>query len=78
MEVTMYDDNEADEHRTIDWASTCRLALVVSIVAAACALLLSRLIGETALIVSVIVAGTAASWFQLEQQHAIGDTARRD
>ena len=73
----MYDENETDEHRTIDWASTCRLALVVSIVAAACALLLSHVIGETALILSVIVAGTAASWFQLEQQHATGAAARR-
>ena len=74
----MHDEHETEEYRMIDWASTCRLALVVSIVAAACALLLSHLIGETALIVSVIVAGTAASWFQLEQRPAIGDTARRD
>ncbi|MFN6120859.1 MAG: hypothetical protein ACK5CE_14680 [Actinomycetes bacterium] len=51
----------------IDWAASCRLALVVSIAAAAAALLLSGVVGETVLVVAVIVAGTAASWFHLEQ-----------
>jgi hypothetical protein len=50
----------------IDWAASCRLALVVSIVAAAAALLLSAVVGETALVVTVIVAATATSWFHLE------------
>ncbi|MEX1106118.1 MAG: hypothetical protein WEB78_07970 [Ilumatobacteraceae bacterium] len=73
----MYDD-EINTHETIDWAGTCRLALVVSILAAASALLLSRLVGETALVVSVIVAGTMVSWFQLEHRPAVGRAARRD
>lgn len=50
----------------IDWAASCRLALVVSILAAAAALLLSAVVGETALVVTVIVAATAISWFHLE------------
>ena len=50
----------------IDWAASCRLALVVSVVAAAAALLLSAVVGETALVVTVIVAATATSWFHLE------------
>lgn len=50
----------------IDWAASCRLALVVSIVAAAAALLLSAVVGETALVVTVIVAATVTSWFHLE------------
>ena len=66
----MDDDVETDELPTTDWAASCRLALVISVLAGAAALLLSHLVGETALIVSVIVAGTAASWFQLEQQPA--------
>lgn len=78
MGVTMYDEIETDEQHIIDWAGTCRLALVVSILAAAAALLLVHLVGETTLIVSIIVAGTAASWFQLEQRPAVTGAARRD
>jgi len=51
----------------IDWVASCRLALVVSLVAAVAALLLATLVGETAVVVTVIVAGTVASWFHLEQ-----------
>lgn len=51
----------------IDWAASCRLALVVSIVAAAVALGLVAVVGETTAIVMVIVAATATSWFHLEQ-----------
>lgn len=50
----------------IDWMASCRLALVVSLVAALAALLLSTFVGETAVILTVIVAGTVASWFHLE------------
>jgi hypothetical protein len=58
-------DNEQND---VDWAAMCRLALVVSVVAGAMALLLSHAIGEMTVIVSVIVIGTAASWFELEHQ----------
>jgi hypothetical protein len=51
----------------VDWAASCRLALVVSIVAALLALALVTVVGETAAIVMVIVAATATSWFHLEQ-----------
>ena len=74
----MYDETETDETGMIDWAGSCRLALVVSVLAGAAALLVSHIVGETALIVSVIVAGTAASWLHLEQQPAAEPAARRD
>lgn len=74
----MYDETETDEPAMIDWAASCRLALVVSVLAGAAALLVSHIVGETALIVSVIVAGTAASWLHLEQQPAVEHAARRD
>ncbi|MCB0998893.1 MAG: hypothetical protein KDB40_06300 [Acidimicrobiales bacterium] len=51
----------------IDWAASCRLALVVSIVAALAALVLAGAIGEIAVVVSVIAVATAVSWFHLEQ-----------
>jgi hypothetical protein len=63
----------------IDWAASCRLALVVSIVAAAVALGLVSFVGETASIVMIIVAATATSWFHLEQgQLTRPATVRRD
>ena len=58
-----------------DWAGSCRLALLVSTIAAVAALVLSRVIDETALIVSVIVVSSAVSWFQLE--HRPGPTPAR-
>jgi hypothetical protein len=58
--------DRSDPGQRIDWAASCRLALVVSILAAAAALLLSAVVGETALVVTVIVAATAISWFHLE------------
>jgi len=59
------DRNERNDR--IDWVASCRLALVVSLVAALAALLLATVVGETAVVVTVIVAGTVASWFHLEQ-----------
>ncbi len=58
--------NVPERERPIDWAASCRLALVVSILAAAAALLLSTVVGETALVVCVIVTASAISWFHLE------------
>jgi putative Mn2+ efflux pump MntP len=58
--------DRGDREHQVDWAASCRLALVVSILAAAAALLLSAVVGETALVVTVIVAATAISWFHLE------------
>ena len=52
----------------VDWAGTCRLALVVSILAAFAALLLVGVLPESTIVVAVIVAGTAASWYQLERR----------
>jgi hypothetical protein len=63
----------------VDWAASCRLALVVSIVAAVVALGLVSVVGETAAIVMIIVAATATSWFHLEQgQLTRPATVRRD
>ncbi len=61
-------EHHREAHEPIDWPGTCRLALVVSIAAGLAALLLSGIVGEMAVVVSVIVAGTAASWFQLEHR----------
>ncbi len=58
--------DEFDPERQVDWAASCRLALVVSILAAAAALAFSALVGETALVVCVILAASAVSWFHLE------------
>lgn len=74
--VYEWDDQPTER---VDWAASCRLALVVSIVAAALALVLASLIGETTAIVLVIVAATATSWFHLEQgQLTRPATVRRD
>ncbi|MEN9505141.1 MAG: hypothetical protein RI958_1067 [Actinomycetota bacterium] len=51
----------------IDWRGHCRLALLVSMVAAVAAIVLTPVIGSTAVIVTVIVGGTCASWFLLER-----------
>lgn len=58
---------DGDGTERVDWAASCRLALVVSIVAALVALCMVSLVGETTSIVMVIVAATATSWFHLEQ-----------
>jgi hypothetical protein len=50
----------------IDWAASCRLALVVSVFAAIAVLALSSLVSETVLIVAVIAVGTATSWVHLD------------
>jgi hypothetical protein len=56
--------NENDDR--IDWAAQCRLALRVSLLAMLAAALLYPFVAETTIIVSVIVAGTIASWWHLE------------
>ncbi len=58
--------SDADAELRVDWAASCRLALVVSILAAAAALALATVVGETALVVMVIVAASIVSWFHLE------------
>lgn len=68
-----------EQTERIDWAASCRLALVVSIVAALMAIGLVSLVGETTAIVMIIVAATATSWFHLEQgQLTRPVTVRRD
>lgn len=69
----------SEQTERIDWAASCRLALVVSIVAAFVAIGLVSLVGETTAIVMIIVAATATSWFHLEQgQLTRPATVRRD
>ena len=67
--------NSTTDWAGTDWAGSCRLALLVSTIAAVAALVLSRVIDETTLIVSVIVVSSAVSWFQLE--HRPGPTPAR-
>jgi sterol desaturase/sphingolipid hydroxylase (fatty acid hydroxylase superfamily) len=67
--IDQYDTDElSDQLSVVDWAGTFRLALVVSILAAFAALLLVGLLPESTIVVAVIVAGTAASWYQLEHR----------
>jgi hypothetical protein len=54
----------ADE--PIDWPGMMRLALIVSLFAAAAAMALVDHMSETAIVLSVIVLATMASWFHLE------------
>ena len=68
-DIDQYDTDELSEQLSdVDWAGTFRLALVVSILAAFAALLLVGLLPESTIVVAVIVAGTAASWYQLERR----------
>ena len=66
--VMMNERHDIEQSASVDWAGTCRLALVVSIVAALTALALVAVLPETTIIVAIIVAGTAASWYQLERR----------
>jgi hypothetical protein len=68
-DIDQYDADELCEQLSdVDWAGTFRLALVVSVLAAFAALLLVGLLPESTIVVAVIVAGTAASWYQLERR----------
>ncbi|MCU1358851.1 MAG: hypothetical protein JWN99_140 [Ilumatobacteraceae bacterium] len=49
-----------------DWADMVRLALIVSLFAGAAAMALVGHVSEMAIVVSVIVIATMASWFHLE------------
>lgn len=64
------EDDAEDDDDPIDWPGQFRLALTVSAVAAVAAVTLTPVIGEMALIVSVIVGATCVSWFRLERQDA--------
>jgi hypothetical protein len=59
------EDGSADRS-VVDWAGVLRLAAVASVVAALVAVALHEIVGETTLVVSVIVLATMASWFQIE------------
>jgi hypothetical protein len=54
----------ADE--PIDWPGMMRFALIVSLFAGAAAMALVDHMSETAIVLSVIVLATMASWFHLE------------
>jgi hypothetical protein len=59
------DTETTNTHRT-NWAAQCRLAVRVSLLAALFAALAFPFVAETTIVVTVIVAGTIASWWQLE------------
>lgn len=66
----MRNETQTETTATVtNWAAQFKLALVVSLIAAMSAMLLAGYVAESTIIVSVIVAATAASWYQLE--HAV-------
>jgi hypothetical protein len=50
----------------VDWPDMVRLAVIVSVFAGAAAMALVGRVPETAIVVTVIVLATMASWFHLE------------
>ena len=60
-------DRQTEWART-DWPAMLRLAMVAGVFAALAAVALSGVVAETTIVVCVIVAGTMASWFQIEHQ----------
>lgn len=70
-ELSDTDERDVTAGDVIDWAASCRLALVVSLIAGFAALTLASVVAETTIVVSVIVLGTAVSWFQLERRSVI-------
>jgi 4-hydroxybenzoate polyprenyltransferase len=58
--------NLSNNEQSVDWRDMIRLALIVSIVAAIAAVALVGQIPETAIVVSVIVLATMASWFHMD------------
>jgi hypothetical protein len=70
--------SETDRHT--DWSAHLRLALVASVFAALSAVALAGHVSETAIVISVIVLATMASWYQMERpvlEHALSRTHRR-
>src|SRR5215207_2644390 len=66
--------------RGIDWGAQVRLALVMSVFAALSAIALAGHVGESVIVVGVIVRATMASWYQMERpglEHALTRTHRR-
>jgi len=79
MGVTMNADTDRDTGST-NWAAQLRLAIVVSVFAGLAAVALAGHISETAIVLSVIVLATMASWYQMERpgpEHALSRTHRR-
>lgn len=62
------DQDDRPRSPAVDWWAVARLGVVASSVAAVAAASLHGLVPDTSIIVSVIVASTMASWFQLEHQ----------
>jgi hypothetical protein len=65
------DDHGPAESGTTDWVGVVRLAAVAGLVAALVAVALHDYVGESTLVVSVIVLATMASWFQIEHPRAV-------
>lgn len=68
MELEHTVDHDDHPHSpALDWWAIARLGAVASTVAAIAAASLHGIVADTSIIVSVIVASTMASWFQLER-----------
>ncbi len=74
----MHHDDDSPLSDPNDWPANCRLALLVSMVAALAAVVLAPVLGETSIIVSIIVGATCASWFHLEHGDSAGPPLRGD
>lgn len=59
-------NDQHHHHLTIDWRATALLGIVASMAAAIMAVALAGRVPEPAIIVSVIIVSSVASWYQLE------------
>jgi hypothetical protein len=58
--------SDVEDRSAVEWSGVLKLAVVAGIVAALVAVALHDYVSETTLVVSIIVLGTMASWFQIE------------
>jgi hypothetical protein len=77
-DIATYVDD--DSETAVDWRAHVRLALILSLFAGLAAVALASHVGESAIVLGVIVLATMASWYQMERpgfEHALTRTHRR-
>jgi hypothetical protein len=80
MNVDIASSVEDDIESGVDWRAQLRLAAVLSVFAGLAAVALAGHVGESAIVLGVIVLATMASWYQMERpglEHALTRTHRR-
>lgn len=65
-----------DVHTSVNWATTIRLGIVLSLVAAIAALGFASYVGEQTLVVSVIAIASAVTWLSLDRLVVVHRPAR--